>query len=50
MSSDNTYTHYDFNILKHVIQHSANKGAKRITLTGGEFLLEEIDRTYYYTL
>lgn len=38
VSSDNTYTHYDFNLLKHVIQSSAAKGAKRITLTGGEFL------------
>lgn len=38
VSSDNTYAHHDLNALKKVIFRSGSKGAKRITLTGGEFL------------
>lgn len=41
VSSDNTYTHYELGLLEYVIQRSAQNGAKRITLTGGEFLTRD---------
>lgn len=45
MSADDTYSHYELSQIKDSILKAKEKGATRLTLTGGEFLMR---RDYKY--